>query len=372
MISSEFAKELIKKIEDFTEIPVGILDLTGNVLAKTKTLNYIPDSNEIKGSKKVVPLVVEGEKIGYLYLGTKNTEIQEEGAVLKSMVELLIHQRQILENVSLEDRKINKFIYDLLHKVDYDESQAKAEAKIYGFNLTRPRTVMVLDIDGEVKKMLHSDEVSGSEKEAYLGRIKRSISFSVNSFYTKNQNNIMAYVGNSKFVVLKDLGEGRNVQASHDQFLKTLNSLHYIIQSELRSSVSIGVSQYYKGIAGLKESFEEAMMAVNFGEQVWGRNKIYHFDRFGVVAPLISTDQELDFSRNMYESFANKEELIKTLEVYFENNMSLTSTSKKLKIHRNTLVYRLDKIAEILKLDPRVFEDAIQIRLSMIFGKILT
>ncbi len=372
MISKELAQEIIKKVEDFTKKPVAILDLAGNVLSRTSNFTYNPEPNEIKVSKKATTITVDGEKTGYLYFDAKKEEITEEVTVIKSMIELLVHQRLILENISMEDRKINKFIYDLLHKTDYDESQAKAEAKIYGFNLSRPRTVIVFDVDGEIKKILHSDEIGSNEKEAYIGRIKKSISFSVNSFYTKNQKNITAYIGNSKFVVLKDLGTSKNTKAIHDEFLKTLNSLHYIIRSELRSDVSIGVSQYYKGISGLRESFEEAVMAVNFGEQVWGKNRIYHFDRFGVVAPLINSEQEIDFSRNMHESFANKEELIKTLEIFFENNMSLTGTAKKLKIHRNTLVYRLDKISEMLKLDPRVFDDAIQIKLSMIFGKILT
>ena len=59
----------------------------------------------------------------------------------------------------------------------------------------------------------------------------------------------------------------------------------------------------------------------------------------------------------------------KTVEVFLDSNMSLTKTSKILKIHRNTLVYRLDKITENLGLDPRNFEDAVQLKLAMLFNQ---
>ena len=71
------------------------------------------------------------------------------------------------------------------------------------------------------------------------------------------------------------------------------------------------------------------------------------------------------------EVFGNKrlddldEELLMTIETFFENSLNISSTSRALYAHRNTLVYRLDKIKKLTGLDIRVFEDALTLRLAL-------
>ncbi len=371
MLTSAYATEFVSRTSGITKTPLAILGADGSILAKSKNFKFTSSSIDIKHSKKAVPLALEGEKVGYLYLDASPQVVSEESGVLKSMLELLIHQKTVLENVTAEDRKINKFIYDLLHLEEYDENQAIAEAKVYGFDIKEPRSVLLVDLSGDIKKTLFSESLSCNEKDSFWARVKRSIAFSTASFYTRNKKNIVAYIGGSRFVILKDLGNDEDIKNNFKHILQTLNSFQFLLKDEFRSEVTIGVGKYYPGIKGLKDSFQEALIAMNFGEQVWGKDKVYSFDSFGVVAPLINSGKGLDFPKNIFENFSN-EELKKTLDIFFNNDMSLTKTAQKLKIHRNTLVYRLDKIAESLHLDPRIFDDAVQIRLSMLFGEILS
>lgn len=370
MLTNTLSTELVKRVSGITKNPIAILDLAGDILAKSENFKYSSSHIDIKHSKKALPLLVEGEKVGYVYLDASPHVISEEGDIIKSMLELILHQKTILENITSEDRKINKFIYDLLHQVDYDESEAISEAKVYGFDLKKPRMVLLIDLGGEIKNTLFSENLSCNEKDSFWAKIKRSLTSQTESFYTRNKDNVVAYIGGSRFVVLKSLGSEEEMVANFKHILKTLNSFEYSLKSEFRGDVTIGVGKYYSGISGLKESYEEALIAMNFGEKVWGKDKVYSFDSFGVVAPLINSGKGLDFPKNVFEGFSN-EELKHTLDVFFENNMSLTQTAKKLKIHRNTLVYRLDKISENLRLDPRLFDDAVQIKLSMLFGELV-
>ncbi len=370
MLTNTSSREFALKISGITKTPFAILGPDGSILARSKNFRYGSDIINIKNSKKAIPLALEGEKVGYLYLDTFPHIIAEEKDVLKSMLELLMHQHTVLENVTTEDRKINKFIYDLLHQEGYDENQAMAEGHVYGFDLKESRSVLIVDLSGDIKKTLYSESLSCNEKDSFWARVKRSLAFSASSFYTRNKNNIVAYIGGSRFVIIKDLGREEDLKENFRHILQTLNSFQFLLKSEFRSEVTIGVGKYYPGIKGLKDSFEESLVAMNFGEQVWGKDKVYSFDSFGVVAPLINSGKGLDFPKNIFENFSS-DELKKTLSIFFDNDMSLTRTAKELKIHRNTLVYRLDKIAESLKLDPRVFDDAVQIRLSMLFGEII-
>lgn len=369
MITGAIAKELATRVSGITKNPIAILDLAGDILAKSEKFSFGSSHINVKNSKKAISLAVEGEKVGYAYLDASPHVVSEEGDIIKSMLELILHQKTILENITSEDRKINKFIYDLLHRESYDESETKAEAEVYGFDLVKPRMVLLVDLGGEVKKTLFSENMSCNEKDSFWAKVKRSLISQTESFYTRNKDNIVAYIGGSRFVILKSLGEEEEVSRNFKHILKTLNSFEYSLKSEFRGDVTMGVGRYYPGISGLKESFEEALVAMNFGEKVWGKDKVYSFDSFGVVAPLINSGKGLDFPKNIFEGFSS-EELKHTLDVFFDSNMSLTRTAKKLKIHRNTLVYRLDKISETLGLDPRAFDGAVQIKLSMLFGQL--
>ncbi len=370
MLTGVSSTELVKRVSGITKNPVAILDLAGQILAKSENFKYSAQNIDIKQSKKAIPLTVEGEKVGYIYLDASSQIIEDEGSILKSMLELILHHSMVLENLTSEDRKINKFIYDLLHQENYDEMEAIAEAKVYGFDLEKPRMVLLIDLGGEIRNTLYSENLSCNEKDSFWAKIKRSVASQTVSFYTRNKDNIVAYIGGSRFVILKDLGMEEETKENFKHLLKTLNSFQYILKSEFRGNVTVGVGKYYPGVSGLKDSFGEALIAMNFGEKVWGKDKVYSFDSFGVVAPLINSGKGLDFPKNVFEGFSN-EDLKATLDVFFASDMSLTQTAKKLKIHRNTLVYRLDKITESLKLDPRVFDDAVQIRLSMLFGQLI-
>lgn len=370
MLTNTLSSELVKRVSGITKNPIAVLDLAGDVLAKSENFKYSSGHIDVKHSKKAIQLTVEGEKVGYIFMDASAQAVSDEGNVLKSMAELLLHQNRILENITSEDRKINKFIYDLLHRDDYDENEAIAEARVYGFDLKIPRAVLLVDLGGEIKNTLYSENLSCNEKDSFWAKIRRSITHSTTSFYTRNRNNIVAYIGGSRFVIIKDLGAEENIKENFKHLLKTLNSFQGILKSEFRGNVTVGIGKYYSGVLGLKESYEEALVAMNFGEKVWGQDKVYSFDSFGVVAPLINSGKGLDFPKNIFEGFSS-EELKNTLNVFFDSDMSLTSTAKKLKIHRNTLVYRLDKITENLKLDPREFDDAVQIKLSMLFGELV-
>ena len=370
MLTNTLSSELVKRVSGITKNPIAILDLAGDVLAKSGNFKYSFSHIDVKHSKKAISLTVEGEKVGYVFIDASARVVSDEGDILKSMAELILHQNRILENITTEDRQINKFVYDLLHREDYDEGEAIAEARVYGFDLKIPRAILLVDLGGEIKNTLYSENLSCNEKDSFWAKIRRSITYSTTSFYTRNKNNIIAYIGGSRFVIMKDLGAEEDVKDNFKHILKTLNSFQGILKSEFRGNVTIGVGKYYLGISGLKESYEEALVAMNFGEKVWGQDRVYSFDSFGVVAPLINSGKGLDFPKNIFEGFSS-EELKNTLNVFFDSDMSLTQTAKKLKIHRNTLVYRLDKITGSLKLDPRTFDDAVQIKLSMLFGELM-
>jgi carbohydrate diacid regulator len=80
-------------------------------------------------------------------------------------------------------------------------------------------------------------------------------------------------------------------------------------------------------------------------------------------------DKKLQFSDQLLSKMTNAD-LNKTLECFFEQNLNLTETSEKLGVHRNTIIYRLNQISRILGADPRVFEQAMTIKIALIIRRL--
>ena len=77
--------------------------------------------------------------------------------------------------------------------------------------------------------------------------------------------------------------------------------------------------------------------------------------------------QMVSLSRRTARLF--NEEMLSTIEKFFENSLNLSETARQLYIHRNTLVYRLDKVQRATGLDLRAFDDAVTFKLMMLLGK---
>jgi carbohydrate diacid regulator len=318
-----------------------------------------------------IPFAYGGNTVGYIILDTQMPNHDEIAPLIRSIAELVMHQSLVLEQIPHQDERLDKFIYDLLNQPQPDWNLLEAEARLFDIELDRPRIAIVIQIDDPSLTARYQDP--SGDREVRLARYKFGITRALNSFYTSSRENVVSYLGGTSFCILKDLvGSGdQDLAASLESFKKSLNVIYGIIKSELKPPTTVGVGNYHPGLEGLRQSYHEATSAIELGSQTWDTDRIYHIDDFGVVAPLLSgvDENNIYFSRELLDRVGENHEIIQTLEAFFKYDMSLTRTAETLKIHRNTLVYRLDRITETLGLDPRVFDDAIQIKLAILYSR---
>jgi carbohydrate diacid regulator len=367
-MEKELAEKIIGELLRFSEKKYALTNQYGEVLATTDNFSITHNPLDIK-SKRAVPIKFENKKIGYLYIDENLTLVREAGSVLKSMSELIIHQNYYAGILTSDEKRIDQISYSYLKSDDVSQAEFKQALNSFGINISKNRLAIIIEIIDPSYLFLDAREVVSGEREKKITRTKRELKFLLSSFYTHHQDNVICYLGSNIFVVLKDMGD--DPTSYQEEFKKTINNLFSNIVYELRADLTIGVGSYKPGIVGLKESFEEAQTALRFGKQIWGEGKIFHFDNFGVVAPLFTGVKEnnIAYSKEIIEKLKAHPDLLNSLNVYFENDISLSKTAKKLKIHRNTLVYRLEKITEIAGLDPRVFNDAFQLQIALILNK---
>jgi carbohydrate diacid regulator len=368
MLTRQIAEKIQLKVASLVNQPLSVVDPNGAVLSSNNP--NVDESIDLSEATWAIKFRYSGKIAGYVILAYELPNHQEISPLICSIAELVMHQSILIETIPHQEERLDKFIYDLLNPEE-DGTLIEAEARLFEIDLERPRIALVISIDDPILKS--NQRIPSSDREIRISRYRSGITRALNSYYTSSRDNIVAYLGEDTFCVLKDLANGGQLESNLESFKKSINTVYDILKSETKAPTAVGIGNYHPGTGGLQQSYHEAVNALELGRQMWDGDKVYHIDDFGVVAPLLSgvDEQNIYFSRDLLEKIGQNEEIIQTLEAFFNLDMSLTKTADTLGIHRNTLVYRLDRIKDTLGLDPRNFEDAVQIKLAILFNKFI-
>ncbi|MBE6850309.1 MAG: PucR family transcriptional regulator [Ruminococcus sp.] len=153
-------------------------------------------------------------------------------------------------------------------------------------------------------------------------------------------------------------------------------SISDTLSSEFYTRVNVGIGTAVTSVKELAKSFKEAQMALEVGKVFDTDKVIVSYDNLGIArliyhlpTTLCDTFLHEVFKRGSIESLDH--ETLFTIQKFFENNLNVSETSRKLFVHRNTLVYRLEKIKKLTGLDLREFDHAIIFKIALMVKKYL-
>ncbi len=148
------------------------------------------------------------------------------------------------------------------------------------------------------------------------------------------------------------------------------------VSGEFYTPIVIGIGTTVNNIKDLARSFKEAQAALEVGKVFDTEKTIVSYDNLGIArliyqlpTTLCETFLKEVFKRGSIENL--DQETFFTIQRFFENNLNVSETSRKLFVHRNTLVYRLEKIKKITGLDLREFDHAIVFKIALMVNKYL-
>ncbi|MBP9987906.1 MAG: helix-turn-helix domain-containing protein, partial [Ruminococcus sp.] len=157
---------------------------------------------------------------------------------------------------------------------------------------------------------------------------------------------------------------------------KLASSIIDTLSTELYVHAVVGIGNTVVGIKELARSFKEAQISLEVGKVFDTDRSIVSYDRLGIarlIYQLPTTICEMFlrevFKKGSIESLDH--ETLFTIQKFFENSLNVSETSRKLFVHRNTLVYRLEKIKKLTGLDLREFDDAIVFKVALMVKKYL-
>jgi len=193
-----------------------------------------------------------------------------------------------------------------------------------------------------------------------------------NLFPDKNKDFIVN-INESDIALVKEIKA--NIDAKDID--KLASSIVDTLSGEFYTHCTVGIGTVVSSIKDLARSFKEAQVALEVGKVFDTEKSIISYNNLGIARliyqlPTTLCDMFLKevFKRGSIDSLDH--ETLFTIQRFFENNLNVSETSRKLFVHRNTLVYRLEKIKKITGLDLREFEDAIIFKVALMVKKYLS
>ena len=192
-----------------------------------------------------------------------------------------------------------------------------------------------------------------------------------NLFPDKNKDFVIN-INETDIALVKEIRAGIESQ----DLEKLARSIVDTLGGEFYTQATVGIGTVVEGIKDLARSFKEAQVALEVGKVFDTEKTIVSYDNLGIarlIYQLPTTLCEM-FLREVFKKGSIDsldQETLFTIQRFFENNLNVSETSRKLFVHRNTLVYRLEKIKRLTGLDLREFDDAIVFKVALMVKKYL-
>jgi carbohydrate diacid regulator len=192
------------------------------------------------------------------------------------------------------------------------------------------------------------------------------------SLFPDRRRDFVVSLGERETVLVKEVEEG--IDPAHVKKLAV--AVESTFRSELMVDTVIGIGSVCRQVKDLAAAYREAQVAIEVGKVFDTAENIVAYENLGLgrlIYQLPATMCEMFlaeiFKKNGIDALDR--ETLDTILAFFENSLNISETSRKLFVHRNTLVYRLEKIKKLTGLDLREFDQAVVFKVALMVHKYL-
>ena len=348
MISNQILQSTIDGLKGISRIDFGVADTEGKLLAttyqnfeigETEIINFAEsqaDSQVVRGYQFFK--VYDETRLEYILIaGGGSDDVYMVGKMAAFQIQnLLVAYKERFD----KDNFIKNLLLDNLLLVDIYNRAKK------------------LHIDVEARRVVFILETGQGKDYNALENVK-------NVFHGKSGDFITA-VDEKSIIIVKEAAPGDG----YEQMQKIAEHILDAVGRNPDGSTHIAYGTIVKELKEVSRSYKEARMALDVGKIFFDEKEVIAYSSLGIGRLIYQLPIPL-CKMFIKEIFENKspddfdEETLTTINKFFENSLNVSETSRQLYIHRNTLVYRLDKLQKSTGLDLRVFEDAITFKIAL-------
>lgn len=317
------------------------------------------------------PIIIDEEVVCVAMLKGSSANRSEQLKLLTGLA-IELSYRNFLESEleeSLDPR--SRFIKQLFCEKEISSmEEATDRGDIIGLNLRYPQAVILIKVPGLFKKWhLKFRKLPLEEKNKKIQSECTQTTKLFNKAFDNFEQNVFACLDEDMIVCLKWASGSINTTNTIKFYRQKAKFLSEFTEKELGIKPTIGVGQYYPGLKGLLKSFHDAETALEVGEKIWGEGNIYHILDIGMLVSIskkVSFERKCELALQILGPILKDEVLYKTVKTFIDSDLNLSVAASRLHLHRNTLIYRLNKVKKQVGLDPKKFSDAIQIKLGIL------
>ena len=352
MISNQVLQTTIDGLKNITRIDICVMDTEGKALATT--------INNVEEYEDAVMAFVESPADSQVLQGYQFFKVFDD-----HQLEYVILAKGDSDDVYMVGKLAAFQIQNLLvaYKERYDKDN-------FIKNLLLDNLLLVdiynrakkLHIETSVNRVVFLIETKDEKDSNALETVK--------GLFAGKSRDFITQVDEKNIILVKELKE----EEGYEDMEKTANVILDMLNTEAMISVHVSFGTIVNEIKDVSRSYKEAKMALDVGKIFYSDQNVIAYSSLGIGRLIYQLPMPLCkmfigeiFGENTPDDF--DDETIATINKFFENSLNVSETSRQLYIHRNTLVYSLDKLEKSTGLDLRVFDDAITFKIALMVVK---
>ena len=352
MISNQILQNTIEGLKGISRVDFCVLDTEGKELAATfdmakdcgeAVLSFVEspaDSQVIQGYQFFK--IFDEHQLEYVLVAKGSSDdVYMVGKIAAFQVQnLLVAYKERFD----KDNFVKNLLLDNLLLVDIYNRAKKLHIEV-----SAKRVVYVIETKNE-------KDVNALE--------------TVRSLFTGRVKDFITAVDEKNIIVVREVKPGE----TQDDLEKTAQVMVDMLNTEAMSQVHVAYGTVVNELKEVSRSYKEAKMALDVGKIFFSNKNVVAYAKLGIGRLIYQLPIPLCrmFIKEIFDGKSPDEfddETLTTINKFFENSLNVSETSRQLYIHRNTLVYRLDKLQKSTGLDLRVFEDAITFKIALMVVK---
>ena len=348
MISSQIIKTSIEELSTISKVDLAIWDLEGKEVAATFETDDIspavlsgfvesPADSQVIGEHHLLKVLDEEAVLYILDAKGRSEDTYMIGRIAVSQLQQLIiaykeryDRNNFFQNLLLD----NMLLADIYNR-----------AKKLHIEAAVPRAVFLVETD--------------KEKDSTAKEL-------LNGMFSSQVGDYITAVDESNVILIKALAS----EDGYERLEQIANTVTDMMNTEAMLNVRVAYGTIVGELREVSKSYKEAKMALDVGKIFYAEKKVTAYNTLGIgrliyQLPINLCRLFIDeiFGSNVPAEL--DEETLTTINKFFENNLNVSETSRQLFVHRNTLVYRIEKLQRSTGLDIRVFDDALTFKIAL-------
>ena len=358
MISGQVIQNSIDDLKNITKVDLGVFDLEGQTVASTFSMEELsmdlirnfaisPADSQVIGDKHLLKIYDEDELQYILVAKGSSDDVYMIGRIAVSQMQGLIvaykerfDRNNFFQNLLLD----NLLLVDIYNR-----------AKKLHVEAVQPRAVFLVETRQDKEK-------------------DNTVTELLKGMFTSQAGDYITAVDETSVILIKSLDREPGVQPDRDKELEYLDQIAHTIvdmmNSEAMMNVKVAYGTVVEELKDVSKSYKEAKMALDVGKIFYAEQNVSAYNKLGIGRLIYQLPVNL-CKIFIEEIFGDNlpldldEETLTTINKFFENNLNVSETSRQLFVHRNTLVYRIEKLQKSSGLDIRVFDDALTFKIAL-------